>query len=154
MKQQDPAQKLADNLETLIVNFKAIDDTCVELSEDLSTRELNLVVWVGDSGEVIMKEISDMMNVPMSTATGIVDKLVQKGYLKRKHSERDRRTVQIELATKGIEARDLFKRLKKQMTSHIIEILSQDESAQLLQLLEKITAGLHDYLLTGQAEPV
>ena len=153
MKQQDHAQKLADCLETLIVNFEAIDDTCVELREDLSVRELNLVVSVGDAGEMIMKEIADLLNVPMSTATGIVDKLVQKGYLKRKHSDRDRRIVQIELDTEGVSAHALFRRLKKQMTGHILTILSHEESEQLTRLLEKITTGLHDYMLSEQAQP-
>ena len=51
--------------------------------------------------EATMGQLSDHMNFPMSTATGIVDRLVKKGYIERGKSDSDRRIVVITLSEKG-----------------------------------------------------
>ena len=139
-------KKLADGLENLIMNFKAVDDTCLSLTENLTSRELQLISFVGSSQRVIMRQIADMLDVPMSTATGIVDKLVNRNFLQRSHSKEDRRTVNIELDEEGQSVFDLYQRLKEQMTGQVLSILSSEESEHFMDLLEKITLGLVRYL--------
>lgn len=139
----DKASQLASALEHMIVTFKEVDDRCASLTEDLTTRELNLVSFVGGQSKVIMREIADFLNIPLSTATGIVDKLVTKKYLTRKHSEKDRRIVQIELTERGICAHELLTSLRVDMASRIMSLLSSDETKDLIVLLDKITIGLN-----------
>ena len=142
MEQQ--AAKMGKSMEQLIVKIKEVDDRCVSLQENISTRELNLISFVGDQGSAIMKEIADHLDVPMSTATGIVDKLVLKKYLKRSHSQHDRRIVCIELAHEGQMSYELFVGMKADLVARILSLLDQEETSVFITLLEKITAGLHD----------
>ena len=59
-------------------------------------KEFQVVIYVCEQETVMMSEIAEKMKIPMSTATGIVDKLVAKNYLQRKLSPSERSIVLIE----------------------------------------------------------
>ena len=141
----EKAKLLANKLEDLIMSFKSVDDRCLSLSENLSSRELLVVSFVGGQEKVIMKDIADLLNAPMSTATGIVDKLVRKQFLQRNHSKEDRRTVNIHLDVEGRAIYDLYNSLKFQMTGQVLNILSKSETDDFIHLIEKIMIGLKSY---------
>ena len=122
----------------LIVRMQEVDDTCVQATQDISKQDLLLVEFVGEGDQVIMRDIAEFLQAPFSTATGIVDKLVQKEYLRRYYSEEDRRTVLVGLTKKGEDLKALFCRMKKEMSTMIGAILSDEEKDQLLSILLKI----------------
>lgn len=137
-------QLLSDAMEDMISRMKAVDDRCVEIHKNISVRELHLICFVGKNEKVIMSDISEYMDVPMSTATGIVDKLVQKNYLKRSHSEFDRRTVQIELNSDGITACHQLMDMKHSMSGLILDMLTDEETNVLIKIIDKISAGMQE----------
>lgn len=143
MKTRTKAQLLAQNMEQLMVKFKTIGESCLSEKGDLSPRELQLISFVGENGSVIMKDISDELNIPMSSATGIVDRLVSKKYIIRKNSEKDRRTVIIELDQAGASFYDKYNTLKINLSHQILEILSQEEASMLIHSFEKIASRLN-----------
>jgi len=132
-------ERLSTSLEMLMVKMKEVDDRCAALTDNINTKELGLISFVGHSGTVIMKQIADFMTIPMSTATGIVDKLVAKRYIMRAHSEEDRRTVVIQLTALGQEAYQNYVDMKTDWSSRIITMLSPEESNLFIDLLEKIS---------------
>ena len=140
------AEKFSMVMQDLIVVMKEIDDTCAELSENISNRELYLISFVGDQDGAIMSEIADFVGVPMSTATGIVDKLVARGFLRRGHSPHDRRTVRIELDTEGRATYNLLYNMRKEMSGRILSLLDEQEANHFMTLLEKITSGLTQFV--------
>lgn len=140
----DRIQLLSDAMEDMITRMKEVDDRCAELQENISVRELHLISFVGKNEKVIMSEIAEFIDVPMSTATGIVDKLVQKSYLKRSHSEFDRRTVQIELDAEGLSAYHQLTDMKQSMACHILNMLTESETNTLVKILDKITIGMQE----------
>lgn len=142
-------KQFTDALETMLLKMKEVDNTCIEVSKDISQREFGLVVALGKEKSLIMSEIADLIMVPMSTATGIVDKLVSKGYLMRFYSEEDRRIVRIGLSKYGSE---LFELLEKMMTKfgyHILEGFEDTEKEQFIYLLQKATRNLDFQLKSG-----
>lgn len=139
--------RLMSALQEMIIKMQEVDDTCVELSEDISKKELGIISFVGDNKNVIMRHIAEYLQVPMSTTTGIVDKLVSnKKYLARQHSSEDRRSIQIILTEKGQEAHNLLSNLRLNMTRRIMADLDDHEVDNLIHLLEKITGNLHKYV--------
>src|SRR5690554_617089 len=87
---------LLDNLKKLLYPQDWID-----LDLSFSKSELLALLFVDRYEEIIMSRIAEYINVPMSTATGIVERLVKKGYLQRKRSEADRRIVVVTPTDKG-----------------------------------------------------
>ena len=135
--------RLSDAFEKMIVSMQEVDNFCVHLTKDISKQDLSLLSYGGGHGDVIMRDIVNFLDVPYSTATGIVDKLVQNKYLKRFNSEKDRRTVLVGLTTgKGQKTYDFFMTKKMEMSSRIMSILNDHEQEMLLNLMEKIAHNI------------
>ncbi|MBN2395882.1 MAG: MarR family transcriptional regulator [Candidatus Atribacteria bacterium] len=60
-----------------------------------------LVEFLGKKQNASMSELSNIFHVVPTTMTSIVDRLLRKGYLKRVHSEEDRRVVLVGLSEQG-----------------------------------------------------
>ena len=73
----------------------------IDLDLSFSKSELLTILYLDRYEGIIMSQIAEYINVSMSTATGIVERLVNKGYLQRERSESDRRIVVIQLTDKG-----------------------------------------------------
>ena len=125
--------------------MQEVDNTCVELTKDISKRDFSIIVFIGKTGEVIMRDISEFLNVPMSTTTGIIDKLVEKGYLTRLHSEKDRRIIKVKLSKFGKDSFELLESTLYNMGETMLSGLNSDEQTSFINLLEKVTANLGNY---------
>lgn len=132
-------------LEKLMIKMQEADETCIEITKDISKKEFSIVIFVAKKESVIMKEIADYFNIPVSTTTGIVDKLVEKGFLKRIYSQEDRRSIKVTLSKYGLGVYDLLKTTMCNMSEHMLSGLSDEEQDQLIFLLGKVTAQLSDY---------
>ncbi len=129
-------------LEMMFLQMQEVDNTCMEVTKDISKREFSLIVFVGKQQQVIMRDIADFLAVPMSTTTGIVDKMVEKGYIARYHSDQDRRIIKVELSKFGKETFELMERTMFRMGDAMLGDLSDKEQNLLVSLLEKVTFNL------------
>lgn len=91
-----------------------------------------------ESGSLTMGELSKALDVPLSTATRIVDWLVESGYVRRLSDPEDRRIVRVALTEAG---RELYKAVDEFLLQRIGQILlpfSPEERASLVYLLQKL----------------
>lgn len=145
MKENPLLNFLIDNLQKV---FYPEDWIKIDLS--LSKTELLTLLIVDRHGEIIMSQIADYIRVPLSTATGIVDRLVKNGYLKRERSESDRRIVAIQLTESGS---TILKEFKGGITNYIDKIdqsLTEEERTLLFNLFMKITKVLGQDSIEGE----
>jgi MarR family transcriptional regulator, organic hydroperoxide resistance regulator len=68
---------------------------------NLDYEDIYLMQLLRNNSPVRMGEIADEMNIPISTATRVVDRLQRMGLLSRKKDPGDRRTVLVSLEKKG-----------------------------------------------------
>ncbi len=122
-----------DNLKKLFYPFFWIG---FDLS--LSKTEMFTLLLLDRHKEIIMSQIADYINVPMSTATGIVDRLVKKGYLKRDRSDNDRRIVVIQLTEDGQHLLDKFKVSVNKYIDIINQGLTEEEREFLFRIMLKV----------------
>lgn len=73
----------------------------VELTNDLTGAEWETVRMLGTRGECRMRELAEACDVALSTMTGIIDRLINKGLVQRHHSTTDRRVVLVRLTGRG-----------------------------------------------------
>jgi len=92
---KDFTSRFSSAFVNLMLKMEEVDDWCVQATKDITKQELALIGFIGHHVNVIMRDVAEFLDVPFSTATGIVDKLVTKGYLKRFNSEDDRRVVMV-----------------------------------------------------------
>jgi DNA-binding MarR family transcriptional regulator len=124
----------------------------LQLDLTLSKQDVFALMFLERRGEIIMSEIADYVNVSMSTATGIVDRLVKNGYIERNRSDSDRRVVMIRLTEKGKSLAGQIKNLGTHYFDLISNALTEEERAFLFTIIAKIISAINkETLLTPQA---
>ncbi len=96
-------------------------------------------------GPIKASEIAQQLNVTKATMTGLVDSLMNSGYIEKFDCPEDRRAAFIKLSAKGEEF------LKSILPEHIrcmkefTEKLSQSEAANFSALLDKLYVGIEAF---------
>ena len=85
-----------------------------------------------------MGELSNTLSVPLSTATRIVDWLVDNGYVERLPDPEDRRIVRIALTDIGRQLHQTIENYITQRVQQIISCLTTEERTTLLALVGKV----------------
>ncbi|UVI33125.1 MarR family winged helix-turn-helix transcriptional regulator [Paenibacillus spongiae] len=108
----------------------------------LSKSELFALLALDRHGEIMMSQIAEHLSVPMSTASGIVDRLVKNGLIRRDRSESDRRIVVIRLSENGSALVEAFKDRLTFYLEKIDRALTEEEKTVLLTIAAKIIGAL------------
>jgi DNA-binding MarR family transcriptional regulator len=111
----------------------------IDMDLCLSKTELMTLLQVERNGEIIMSQIANYINIPMSTATGVIDRLVRKGYMERTRSESDRRIVAIRLTGEGKRLAEEIKGSLLGFAAQVLNELTDDEKELLLRIISKVT---------------
>ncbi len=98
--------------------------------------------FVAENPSANVKAIAQTMNISSSAATQLISNLVEKNYLLRKVSPKDRRVISLSLSAK---TNKLFKEFKAQGLKKMTELfsaLTDEELAQYAALNEKIANSI------------
>lgn len=137
----------------LAIQVQETDQSCVEIvaANDITKYDLALIGMIGKKGEVIMRDIADYLDIPYSTATGIVDKLVKKKMLKRVNSETDRRNVKVELtARKGKELFDQFMNFRHKLGEIVLAGMDERDFSDIERIMKKMVRQISDHNIEDQ----
>ncbi len=110
----------------------------MEMDTDLSKTEFISLFMLEKKKGCTMSDLAESVSVPLSTATGIVDRLVKRGYVKRDRSEEDRRVVVVYLTSRGLEVIDRYREQLQAVLFRVISALTPGETEQLMHLMQKI----------------
>lgn len=109
---------------------------------DLSISKMELMalllIWRND--EIIMSQLADSLNIPMSTATGVVSRLAKKGFVERIVDESNRRIVTVKLTKEGKDTAAAVKQTFINYWDYFAKILSDDEKSTLFNIVAKVIA--------------
>lgn len=134
-----------DNIiDTVIDNVMKVFsfDEWIELDLKFSKSEIFTLLYLDRRKELTMTELVEYINSPMSTATGIADRLVRNGCISRQRSESDRRVVILTLTDKGSQ---LVRDLKDMLLGYInmaVEELTEEETRFLTSIIYKMLGSL------------
>ena len=139
---EERVTRFVDALGQMLLKMQEVDNSCLELTKDISKRDFSLVTYLGKTGPQIMSDIAEYLNIPMSTATSVVDKLVEKDYLERFYSPEDRRIIRVKLSKNGQAIFDLLKEKLHHFGRVILSNFSQEKQEQFIKLLDEAGRGL------------
>lgn len=111
----------------------------------MSKQEIFTLLVLERLKEAAMSQLAEQMNFPMSTATGIVDRLVKKGYVERGRNESDRRIVLILLTEKGNAFADKIKAMVFTYAQKAYDALNDEERLVAFQIIDKVIASFRNY---------
>jgi len=91
-----------------------------------------------DLGTVPISRFAKALEIPRSTATGVVDRLADRGLVERVFDTVDRRTINISVTPRGLAALEDRSLLDESAIGHRIRALAPEEQRQLADLLERV----------------
>ena len=106
---------------------------------ELSAQDWKALPTLGDHGRMTMTDLAEALGVPLSTATRLVERLIQKGLVTRSRIEDDRRVVRVELSAEGKEMQKTFLGKRLEMSRSMLTPLTPGEREIFIELMRKIT---------------
>ncbi|MDO4537231.1 MAG: MarR family transcriptional regulator [Coriobacteriales bacterium] len=123
----------------------AYDATKNELLEQygLTSRQVDLLGFLRecDGHEATQKEITQYLHVSYATSSGIIRRLVEKGFVERTTCKQDKRSNSIRLADEALGTVDESVRQFKNMDELVMAGFSKQDKEQLMSLLERLLAN-------------
>ena len=106
--------------------------------EDLTPQQLRCMQVIVKLKNPSLTDLANELNITKPTVTVLVDKLVNKEYVKRIQSNKDRRTTYLHVELKGRKIERLRKIAHDRMADRISAVLNETETAIFMELLKKL----------------
>jgi len=107
---------------------------------ECSRTELRILSALGRKELVTMTGLSGSLDIPLSTATRAVDKLVAKGLVERGGVVKDRRIVQVGFSPRGREINRFVMRSRFAIAKRLLRSLGTSDRNRLIRLLARLAA--------------
>jgi MarR family transcriptional regulator, organic hydroperoxide resistance regulator len=105
----------------------------------LSLPQYHLLEALRDGAELPVGELAEAAGVAAPTATRMLDCLARDGYITRRHSDVDRRSVLVSLTREGEEAFERAHELVESWRAHVFAGLEPHEREQAAALLARLS---------------
>jgi|SRR5450631_1256641 DNA-binding MarR family transcriptional regulator len=136
-EKEDLSRAFVDSLDALIGRFIVNSPRGLH-PVDVSPQESRSLIWLGRNHSCVMSEFARGLAVPLSTATHMVDRLVEKGLLVRKRSKQDRRIVMISLSRLGKRLDQRFYEHRLTRSRKLLGALGTVDQKHLIRLMRKL----------------
>ncbi len=103
------------------------------LGTDLTMPQLKVLLILWRAGATRMSDLATGLEVTMATATGVVDRLVEKGYVVREGLPGDRRVVISRLSSEGEEFMKRLRLSGREQIGRILEAMTPEQLAVVAQ---------------------
>ncbi|MEK4685029.1 MarR family transcriptional regulator [Bacillus sp. FSL M8-0256] len=127
-----PEEKKTWVLYMKVLTAAGLGDVSEWMKLDMSMPQMKVLMLLNNHGS---PEIAEKMGASLSNMTGLLDRLEQSNFVVRKHSERDRRIIVVELTE---EAKNIFRSIYQKGHEKIknsLQRLNDEEK-------EKVNEGL------------
>lgn len=113
--------------------------------EDITNNDMHVIEAVGLGEGCNMSSIAKKLDITVGTLTIAMNNLVNKKYVERRRSEKDRRVVLVKLTDKGVAAYKHHEEYHREMIEAILSRLDDTELPVLMKMLEAVTEFFKGY---------
>jgi DNA-binding MarR family transcriptional regulator len=99
----------------------------------MSLVHLNVLFALSNDGPLPMNGLAEMLDVSQASATGIVDRMEQRGLVARERDAEDRRVVRVVLTSEGEGLMENLVANRRDKLLALLNTLGEDDAAALLQ---------------------
>jgi DNA-binding MarR family transcriptional regulator len=133
-------QELAQFIEALTERFKANESVFADRLE-VSERELALLRALAKEGPMITRALGSRFGVPVSTMTGVVDRMEKRALVRRVRGRCDRRAIELEATPAGAAALREHARGMEAIARGMLETLGDRDQQALIAILRRVREG-------------
>ncbi|NLG04032.1 MAG: MarR family transcriptional regulator [Clostridia bacterium] len=142
----DLNQYLNEILVALFQNIMDIEEKALITEEfkDITINDMHVIEAVGVEEPRTMSTVAGTLSVTVGTLTTAINGLVNKGYVERLSSKKDRRVVLLTLTERGVKAYNHHMDFHDHMIQSILSELDQEERVVLSTTLLKLEKYLKE----------
>lgn len=143
----DTYRTINDVLVELINNIWELEGNAVITDEfkDITNNDMHVIEAIGLGDGSNMSSVARKLNITVGSLTTAISHLVKKNYVERHRSEEDRRVVFVKLTEKGVAAYEHHADYHRQMTSAVMEKLTDEEVPVLVKTLDALSDFFKGY---------
>ena len=134
-------QILVDSIAALTRNIFSVEESVkTEFPfSDLSITQMNYLETIAKLENPSVSELAQALHLTKSTVSINIDKLIEKEYIKKVQSDKDKRVTYLHLTPKGEQVNQLHDEVHKQIAQSFSEKLNTTELEILSLLFDKLT---------------
>lgn len=129
----------ADMNERLIINLRDLGSIMHFLYEGKASQKRILII-LNEAGRITQRDLTERLGIQPGSASEVLSKLENAGWILRTQNEADRRTTDISLTDAGRKLAEEASAQRRKRHEEMFSCLSEEERQELLSLLEKIRA--------------
>ncbi|MEO5885639.1 MAG: MarR family transcriptional regulator [Candidatus Limnocylindrales bacterium] len=115
----------------------------------VSMTQLHVMSMLDRHGDMPMSRMAEMIDISLSNATGLIDRMEERGYVDRVRVPDDRRVVLVRLSDTGRKLLDEIEVLRTEMLRTVLDRMDPDQ----LDGLARATADLRGALVAVATSP-
>jgi DNA-binding MarR family transcriptional regulator len=115
----------------------------------VSMTHLHVMGLLSRHGETSMSRIADLLDVSLSNATGLIDRMAERGLVERVRVDEDRRVVLVRLSERGQAQLDELEILRRDMLQKILGRLDPTQLKRLSKSLSDVHEAISSLVQTG-----
>lgn len=151
----DIESKRADGVEIVVRAarvFSAVTaESIAQAGDNVTLPQLRVLTLASLAGSLNNRQVAEALDVHISNASRICERLVQAGLLARRDAPSDRRQVELTLTKAGERLVDVVTSHRRAVFLRILSKLSDDQRSTLSQALTDFSAAADQQLETSHA---
>jgi DNA-binding MarR family transcriptional regulator len=113
---------------------------------DMSMSHFHLMSMLDRHGSMTMSRIAELLGVSVSNATGLIDRIEERGLVERTRVPEDRRVVHVQLTDKGRQTLHEVELFKEDMIHGILNRLDERQLRRVAMAMSDLRAAVVDEL--------
>ena len=144
----DQATAADDLADRIIADYRAfMGQMKCAMSERLvrlgiSMAQLNILYTLQRNGEMPMSRLADVLNVSLSNATGLVDRMEERGFIERTRVPEDRRVVLVRMTEAGARILEENDATSDDLLRAVLRRLDPDQLPVVARVMTEFRAAL------------
>jgi DNA-binding MarR family transcriptional regulator len=139
--QNDALERIVEGLHDMIAGFRCAG-TGRLVKAGVSMTHMHVMWLLQHHGDLSMSRLAELLDVSFSNATGIVDRMEERGLVERVRVPDDRRVVLVRIAPKGQDALEETEALKQDRLQAILGHLSPAQVDRVAAALDDIKSAV------------
>lgn len=112
------------------------------IRQGVSMIHLHVLWQLDEHGELTMSRIAELVGVSLSNATGLIDRMEERGLVERARLTDDRRVVHVRPTARGLEVARTIEVLRADLIEAVLARLDDDQLARAAQTVADLRAAL------------
>ncbi|GGH22058.1 MarR family winged helix-turn-helix transcriptional regulator [Paenibacillus segetis] len=108
----------------------------------LSFAQFKALYKLNQHGSQKVSQLAESLSITPAAATGVTDRLLAEGYVKRERAHDDRRIVYITITEKGEEIIQKVTESQKEAIHHFFDVLPEEDIEHLRRIFNKILSTI------------